>query len=649
MPSEPKEPLEQQNQAEKLSATHTALPKSDKKSGEKKRNNKNKQSKRKASRPAKAPKVPKTVDRLASHAGKTGLGSSLGQMFYLLGFYAECKLIQIWRVLRVILVFTGGFLGWLFGRLLRAVWAVLRSFLVDLLSPFHRLFVGLRNTLHVLREEKRKGEGHASKKALQYIKRGAKEYRHLLLNLLKYILPVAAAFVFVFTVHSMLMREYNLQVTVNGQTIGIISDESAFEDARTIVRQRIVAADDKGAESWLVTPQYALTGSSSITTKEQLVNNLLQSFSAADGDVLVDAIGFDVDGELFVTYEGDKVAAYLENLKVQYAVPGEEVDFLQQVSYDLDANDLFFSSSVQQADDIISQFGSVTSERVIHIADGEETIGEIAYNNNMSLVTILGYNTALLADETVQAADSDEEDLQLNANFVPDEGAEILIQPEEHFIQVYTSRIVYEQEEIPFETVYTDSYDYVKGREIVQVEGENGLQSVAYQVVTIDGVETKTLVEDIEPVIISQPVTQEILVGQYEYNYATATGNAVGSSAYIWPLPDYTNIGRGLSATHRGADINANAWSPIYAIAGGTVIAAEYHYSWGNYVLIDHGNGVTSRYAHCIELNVSVGDVVGQGDVVGFVGSTGNSSGNHLHLEIEVNGTLVDPYSYVSP
>ncbi|MCI5928126.1 MAG: peptidoglycan DD-metalloendopeptidase family protein [Pseudoflavonifractor capillosus] len=98
--------------------------------------------------------------------------------------------------------------------------------------------------------------------------------------------------------------------------------------------------------------------------------------------------------------------------------------------------------------------------------------------------------------------------------------------------------------------------------------------------------------------------------------------------------------------SHTGTDIAAPYGTPIKAVKSGVVTISEYGSSYGNYVVISHGDGTTSLYAHMSSRAVSAGDVVSQGDVIGYVGSTGNSTGNHLHLEIRVNGTRVDPEQY---
>ena len=101
--------------------------------------------------------------------------------------------------------------------------------------------------------------------------------------------------------------------------------------------------------------------------------------------------------------------------------------------------------------------------------------------------------------------------------------------------------------------------------------------------------------------------------------------------------------------THKGVDIGAAKGTTIVAAAAGTVTVSQYGYSggYGNYVMISHGNGVETLYGHCTSLLVKVGEQVTQGQPIATVGSTGNSTGNHLHLEISVNGVAQNPQNYV--
>ena len=100
---------------------------------------------------------------------------------------------------------------------------------------------------------------------------------------------------------------------------------------------------------------------------------------------------------------------------------------------------------------------------------------------------------------------------------------------------------------------------------------------------------------------------------------------------------------------HKGIDIAASKGTSIYAAASGTVSVSQYGYGggYGNYIILSHGNGVQTLYGHCSELCVSVGEYVSQGQLIARVGSTGISTGNHLHFEVRVNGVAQNPQNYV--
>ena len=108
-----------------------------------------------------------------------------------------------------------------------------------------------------------------------------------------------------------------------------------------------------------------------------------------------------------------------------------------------------------------------------------------------------------------------------------------------------------------------------------------------------------------------------------------------------------SRFGRRSSGTHTGLDIATSSGTPIRAAAGGTVIHAGWKGSYGNLVIIQHTDSVQTYYAHCSKIYVNSGEYVNQGDVISAVGSTGNSTGPHLHLEIRVNGAPKNPQSYL--
>lgn len=134
---------------------------------------------------------------------------------------------------------------------------------------------------------------------------------------------------------------------------------------------------------------------------------------------------------------------------------------------------------------------------------------------------------------------------------------------------------------------------------------------------------------------------------------------SLGNINFIWPCPSSSRItsgfgGRsspteGASSNHQGIDIGASSGSDIIAAASGTVVVSTYSYSAGNYVMLSHGGGVYTVYMHCSKLLVSEGQTVSQGQSIAKVGSTGYSTGPHLHFGIRTGGRYVDPRNYVSP
>jgi murein DD-endopeptidase MepM/ murein hydrolase activator NlpD len=133
-----------------------------------------------------------------------------------------------------------------------------------------------------------------------------------------------------------------------------------------------------------------------------------------------------------------------------------------------------------------------------------------------------------------------------------------------------------------------------------------------------------------------------------------AAGGSTGSgtpsaSGFIWPVNGTVVSGFGMrwGRMHEGIDISAGMGTPIWAAAAGTVIHAGWLGGYGNLVVIDHGDGLATAYAHASAILVVVGQQVAQGETVSLVGSTGNSSGPHLHFEVRVNGSAVDPLLYL--
>ena len=146
-------------------------------------------------------------------------------------------------------------------------------------------------------------------------------------------------------------------------------------------------------------------------------------------------------------------------------------------------------------------------------------------------------------------------------------------------------------------------------------------------------------------------------IKELERQYANQIANVPSESGYLWPLPaswntlsslygNRTHPITGKPNKHTGIDIPASAGTNIYAAKSGVVTTSTYNSSYGNYVVVSHSDGTSTLYAHMKKRNATVGQTVKQGAVIGYVGTTGSSTGNHLHFEVRINGNRTDPVNY---
>lgn len=170
----------------------------------------------------------------------------------------------------------------------------------------------------------------------------------------------------------------------------------------------------------------------------------------------------------------------------------------------------------------------------------------------------------------------------------------------------------------------------------------------------------KELEKDLEALdALIEKLTQQYNEEQLKKANAKATQSSLFAKALLlWPCPSCRTISSHFSASrldpvtgsyyaaHKGTDIAAPTGTPVVAAAAGLVTAAGYSASMGNYVVISHGDGITTRYYHNSRLAVSAGQSVTAGQVISYVGSTGWSTGPHLHFEVRINGTPYDPMQF---
>ena len=222
-------------------------------------------------------------------------------------------------------------------------------------------------------------------------------------------------------------------------------------------------------------------------------------------------------------------------------------------------------------------------------------------------------------------------------------GSTIVIKQNAPIITAKITELVTYDEKIEYKVIKKDDDDIYEGDKEVTQKGKDGSREVTARIVSVNGEQ----IEETELVttVTKEPVNKIIHVGTKE------RPPTVGSGKFIWPLDGgYTvtsEFGQRWGRLHAGLDLGCPVGSNVRAADGGTVTQAGYHGSYGYLVVIDHQNGMETYYAHNSQLLVNVGDKVYQGQHIAESGNTGRSTGPHCHFEIHVNGSAVNPRTYL--
>ncbi len=571
---------------------------------------------------------------LAEKSSKFGIFSSIGNIFYALGFAGEYKMRQLMRMFLSIGAFFAQLLVWIFSSIFawvaQALYTVWRGFTAGF-RHFFRRRKQLRRVRRRLRMRGYTGDNKALSRTFFYL--GAKSTVRLVASILGIVLPLLATLVFVLTVQNVINMQYALAVELNGRVLGYVADQSVVENAKSLLRGRIQLASNQSVTDWQIEPSYTIARVNSFTTTPQLVNEILLSHESPDD--LVQATGLYIEGELYaVTTEGERLRVFLDELLAERAQgidPSAEVGFTQDVVCQPNENDVFFASSVRDYEELIQELSADVSQAQWYNTAPGESVLEVAEKN--------GITTEALRALNPQVAELSDED-------IIEQTLRLLVQNAQPFLQVQATFRASAVESIPFETVEVETDERALGARVQVQEGVDGSQQVWYDMVYVDGVlQSRELVQGMTE-ILQAPVDSIVEIGTYEFSNANIGDDG---GPYLFPVPSSTWSSRGMSSYHRAIDINGEVGAPVYASNGGIVVTAGWHWSYGWHVVIDHPDGLTTLYAHNTSLAVQAGQVVKRGDYIAALGSTGNSTGPHVHMEVRRGSEYLDPLDYIVP
>jgi len=443
-----------------------------------------------------------------------------------------------------------------------------------------------------------------------------------------YTVPVVAAVLLFIAVSDRLDVEQSvgLAVTYNDQHIGLIHHETVFEEATRILKDRFISEEDIPI---VLTPQFTLR---ELGTGERFMDPdaLADRIVEASGGEIEEGFGLFIDGIFLGAHaEFQPLQDELDAIRDSYrtGIEGEDVAFVRSVR--ITPPGIFPLSSMRSIDDIAEQLhGDDPNAPIIsYSVEEDDTLSELTYRLGVSYERLVELNPHLL-----------------NGGLVA--GQTINVPEVQPFMPVMNIRTIVFNEEFPFDVEEVETIAYVRGFRRVSVAGQPGVREVTAEVAEVNGVEIDR--EILSTRIVTTPVTQRVIVGTNNPATIVAPGS-VSSQGFLWPTDGgVITVGLGGYPGHTGVDIPRPHGTPIFASSAGTVVRAVHSgVGYGNYVVIDHHNGYTTLYAHASALHVRVGQQVNQGDVIALVGSTGRSTGNHLHFEVRRNGRIMNPAHYL--
>lgn len=341
----------------------------------------------------------------------------------------------------------------------------------------------------------------------------------------------------------------------------------------------------------------------------------------------VEASSITVDGiEMALLKNAEEANAILEQIKEKYKIKEENSNIVETTFVqDVKVTPKFVNNDeimlAEKAQTILTTDSKV--EKKYKVAKND-TLWKIAINAEMTLDELIKVNPGLTENSVLKLGQ------ELNL-IVPVPLLSVKTVEQIKYTAVEPKKV---------EQVKNDN-EYKTYKKVIQ-QGKDGQKEVTANIIRVDGIEQQRVV--VSENVTLAPLTEKIEIGTLQ----TPPKRAIGS--FIYPVYGRmtSTFGKRWNSIHKGIDIASSKNSKVFASDGGTVIKSEWNTGgYGNLVVIDHGNGFQTYYGHNSSNAVKVGQKVAQGEVIAYVGSTGNSTGNHVHFEIRKNDVPLNPFDYI--
>lgn len=552
-----------------------------------------------------------------------GVKKFFGALFYRIGYAAELEVILVSKWIQSIWYITYKAIKKVLKEIKIFADRMFDTMFEDVGRPLSRLKASIFNVKDIIKNSKDDKNVKTGAEVKAYVSQGIKKHKSLLPSLISYIVPTVCFLLMFLVINIGLNRKYAVEIQLDGESVGVINNYTVLQNADAVIKNKLVTLSDD--QKWAITPTVTLVDASNrdIYDERQLADSILE---ASDEDI-VTASGLYVDGAFYgAVKDQSKIKAALDGMLVEYQT-GEEnktVSFLQDVSV-LDG--VFFTETVKSEDELVNLItGEVAGEEYYTVVAGDSP-SLIASKNDLRLKQLYALNP----------------DLE-GGGLWP--GNQLLVSQAVPFLRV--KEVVRESYEVPikFKTEQKANNSMMLGQTKTTQEGVDGANLITSDVVYIDGIRDSENIISTE--LVREAVNEIVEVGRkIPSGGVLETG---GTGAFGWPTGGGVRVSRGFAGqypAHNGVDIAGPYGTAIYASDAGVVTKAVYTSSgYGVHIIIDHGNGYQTLYGHCSSLNVSYGQRVAKGELIARMGSTGWSTGNHLHFEIKSGNTRFDPYRF---
>lgn len=414
-----------------------------------------------------------------------------------------------------------------------------------------------------------------------------------------------------------------IEFSVNGVPVGQVSSASTVDEALNRVNSRISSITGE-TFSFPYEISYTLKNTEKANCLD--INEVCDLLYTYTDEYTVEGYGLYIDSELVAVLDNrDDILDVLETVKNEHMkITGEAEDIANGIDIKYQE---YSPADLTDKEALLAMF-SIEDPAQEEVAAPRSTL--LAQTTTLSTLSLEGATDEF--KEMMESTMYDGSDKAIVLDF-----------------EVFYEETV--RETIPYEITYIKDGNLYEDQEIVQTSGRDGVADNTYKVRYINGEEIGR--ELVEQSVVKKPRTCVIRVGTRVLP-ELMTEKEHGGKYMINPVPTASitshygwRVLRGRSDFHQGLDLAAWKGTSIYAAASGEVIYAGYNNSYGNHIKIRHYDGLVTLYAHCTELLVEIGDTVEQADVIGLVGSTGNSTGYHCHFEVYLDGERVDPEDYI--